>query len=129
MTRVVGDILETRHILDKPRDPQKMIDRAVQSPPLGVADVEAALERAIKSKKRRRGSNGTTRKLCLVLLNSLDLDIGGQSAVWKGMDLSAFDAVVLVNGYSHPSIEFMKGRFQPVGRSPDTGEASSGSTS
>ena len=129
MTRVVGDILETRHILDKPRDPQKMIHRAVQSPPLGVEDVEAALERAIKSKERKRGSAGTARNLCLVLLNSLDLDIGGQSAVWEGMDLSAFDAVVLVNGYSQPSIEFMKGRFQPVGRLSDSGEASSGSTS
>ncbi len=124
ITRVLGDILETRHILDKPRNARNMMHRAVQSPPLGVGDVEAALEYAIKSKERKRRVDGTTRSLCLVLLNPLDMDLSTRSAAWKGMDLSAFDAIALINGYSQPSIEFMKGRFLLGGRLPDTGEAS-----
>ena len=46
-----------------------------------------------------------------MLLNALDLDIGRQSNVWEGMDLTSFHAVVLVNGYSRPSVELIKGGF------------------
>ena len=109
ITRVLGDILETRHILDKPKDERKMMERAVQSPPIEDSDVRVALNHAIKSKEQKRQSDGTAQNLCLVLLNPLDLDIGSQSAVWEGMDLSAFDAVVLINGYSQPRIDFLKG--------------------
>ena len=128
ITRVLGDILETRHILDKPRDARKMMNRAVQSLPIGEEDVVTALDRAIKGKEHKHRSDGTAPNYCLVLLNALDLDIGSQSAVWKDMDLSIFDAVVLVNGYSQPGIEFLKGRFLLSGRLSEIDEASNGST-
>lgn len=111
VTRVLGDILEDRHILDKPRDPRKNMDLAVQSPPIEDGDIGTALDHAIKSKEHKRRSNGTARNLCLVLLNALDLNIGSQSKVWEDRDLTAFDAVVLVSGYSQPKVELMKGQL------------------
>ena len=117
ITRVLGNILENRHILDQPRDARKNIDRAVQSPPIDEMDVVTALDHAIRSKERRAQkerkaqSDGITRSLCLVLLNALGLEIGGQSNVWKDIDLTSFHTVILVNGYSTPSVEFIKGRF------------------
>ena len=111
ITRVLGDILENRHILDQPRDARRNMDMAVQSPPIGEKDVATALDRAIKSKEGKDQSDGITRSLCLVLLNALDLDIGSQSNVWEDIDLTSFHAVILVNGYSRPSIELIKGRF------------------
>ena len=111
ITRVLGDILENRHILDQPRDARRNMDRAVQSPPIDEKDVATALDRAIKSKEGKDQSDGITRSLCLVLLNALDLDIGSQSNVWEDIDLTSFHAVILVNGYSRPSIELIKGRF------------------
>ena len=111
ITRVLGDILENRHILDKPRDARKNIDLAVQSPPIEDRDVGIALDHAIKSKELKRQSDGTTRNLCLVLLNALELDIGGQSSVWENRDLTSFEAVVLVNGYSQPRVELITGRL------------------
>ena len=111
VTRVLGDILEGRHILENPRDPRKNMDLAVQSPPIEDEDVGSALDHAIDSKERKRQSNETARNLCLVLLNALDLNIGSQSEVWEGRDLTAFDAVVLVSGYSQPKIELIKGRL------------------
>ena len=111
ITRVLGDILENRHILDQPRDARKNMDRAVQSPPIDEMDVATALNHAIKSKEDKAQSDGITRSLCLVLLNALDLDIGSQSNVWEDIDLKSFHAVILVNGYSTPSVELIKGRF------------------
>ena len=111
ITRVLGDILETRHILDQPRDARRNMDMAVQSPPIDEKDVATALDRAIKSKEGKDQSDGITRSLCLVLLNALDLDIGSQSNVWEDIDLTSFHAVILVNGYSRPSVELIKGRF------------------
>ena len=111
ITRVLGDILENRHILDQPRDARRNMDMAVQSPPIDEKDVATALERAIKSKEGKDQSDGITRSLCLVLLNALDLDIGSQSNVWEDIDLTSFHAVILVNGYSRPSVELIKGRF------------------
>ena len=87
---------------------------AVQSPPKEDEDVRIALERAIKSKKQRRQSNETARNFCLVLLNALDLNVGTQSNVWEEMALTSFDAVVLVNGYSQPSVELISGRLLPA---------------
>ena len=110
ITRVLGDILEDRHILDKPRDARKNMDLAVQSPPIEDRDVGTALDRAIKSKEHKRQSERTARNLCLVLLNALDLNIGSQSKVWEDRDLTSFDAVILVSGYSQPRVEFPKGR-------------------
>ena len=111
ITRVLGDILENRHILDQPRDARRNMDMAVQSPPIDEKDVATALDRAIKSKEGKDQSDGITRSLCLVLLNALDLDIGSQSNVWEDIDLTSFHAVILVNGYSKPSVELIKGRF------------------
>ena len=117
ITRVLGSILENRHILDQPRDARKNIDTAVQSPPLDEIDVVTALDHAIRSKERkaqkerRAQSDGITRSLCLVLLNALGLEIGSQSNVWKDIDLTSFHTVILVNGYSTPSVELIKGRF------------------
>jgi hypothetical protein len=111
ITRVLGDILENRHILDQPRDARRNMDMAVQSPPIDEKDVATALDRAIKSKEGKDQSDGITRSLCLVLLNALDLDIGSQSNVWEDIDLTSFHAVILVNGYSRPSVELIKGRF------------------
>lgn len=109
ITRVLGDMLGNRHILDKPRDARRNMDMAVQSPPIEKEDVGVALGRAIKSKERKRQSDGAAPNLCLVLLNALDLDIGGQSTVWEDLDLTPFDAVVLVYGYSEPSVVLISG--------------------
>ena len=87
------------------------MDMAVQSPPIEDGDDGGALDRAIKSKKHKRQSDGAAPNLCLVLLNALDLDICGQSTVWANLDLTLFDAVVLVNGYSEPSVELISGRL------------------
>ena len=87
------------------------MDMAVQSPPINEMDVATALNHAIKSKKGKVQPDGTTRNLCLVLLNTLDLDIGSQSNMWEDVDLTTFHAVILINGYSTPSIELIKGRF------------------
>ena len=120
IVRVLGDILETRHILDKPRDGRKMMDRAVQSSPIEDGDVENALDSAIKSKGPKRRSDGTGSNYCLLLLNPLGLDVGSQSPWWKGRDLTSFDVVVLVNGYSQPSVEFIKGNFMTTSSCPGT---------
>ena len=111
ITRVLGDILENRHILDQPRDARRNMDLAVQSPPIDEGYVGTALNRAIKNKEGKAQSDGITRSLCLVLLNALDLDIGSHSNVWEDIDLTSFHAVILVNGYSRPSVELIKGRF------------------
>ena len=111
ITRVLGGILENRHILDQPRDARRNMDLAVQSPPIDEGYVGTALNRAIKNKEGKAQSDGITRSLCLVLLNALDLDIGSQSNVWEDIDLTSFRAVILVNGYSRPSVELIKGRF------------------
>ena len=110
ITRVLGDILEDRHILDRPRDASKNMDLAVQSPPIDDRDVGTALDRAIKSKEHKRQSERSARNLCLILLNALDLNIGSQSKVWEDRDLTSFDAVILVSGFSQPRVEFPKGR-------------------
>ena len=111
ITRVLGNILENRHILDKPRNARKNMELVVQSPPIEDGYVGIALDRAIKSKEHKRQSDGTARNLCLVLLNALDLNIGSQSNVWEGTDLTSFDAVVLVNGFAQPSVELITGRL------------------
>ena len=111
ITRVLGIMLEDRHILDKPRDARKNMDLAVQSPPIEDEDVGTALDRAIKSKEHKRQPDKAARNLCLVLLNALDLNIGSESKVWKNRDLTSFDAVVLVSGYSQPRVELITGRF------------------
>ena len=110
ITRVLGNMLETRRVLDKPRHPRKMMSRAVQSPPIEQGDTEVALNHAIKSKERKCEVGEGSTNFCLVLLNALDLDIGRQSNVWEGIDLASFDAIILVGEYSQPSIEFLKGR-------------------
>ena len=111
ITRVLRGFLENRRILDQPRDVRKNMDMAVQSPPIDERYVGTALDHAIKSKEGKNQSDGIARSLCLVLLNALDLDIGSQSNVWEDMDLTSFHAVILVNGYSRPSVELIKGRF------------------
>lgn len=111
VTRILGDILRTRHILDNPRDRTKVMNRAVQSPPLEEKDAGIALDKAIKSKENSRARQGATTKYCLILLNPLDLDIDIQSDVWKDKDLTPFDAVVLINGFSHPRVGLIKGPF------------------
>ena len=117
ITRVLSGILENRHILDQPRDARKNIDKAVQSPPIEELDVISALDHAIRSKERRAQkerkakSDGIPRSLCLVLMNALGLEIESQSNVWKDIDLTPFHTVILVNGYSTPSVEWLKGRF------------------
>ena len=118
ITRVLGNILENRRIPDKPRDARKMMNRAVQSPPFEDEDGRIALDLAIRKKEKKRQSLGTAPKLCLILLNVLNLDIGSQSAPWKEIDLSQFCAVVLVNVDSHPNIEFLKGRSLLRGGTP-----------
>ena len=110
ITRVLGNILETRRVLDRPRDARKMMNRAVQSPPIEQGDIEVALNHAIKSKARKCEAGEGTPNFCLVLLNALHLDIGRRSNVWEGVDSAFFDAVILVGEYSQSSIEFIKGR-------------------
>ena len=118
ITRVLGNILEERRILDKPRDAKKNMDLAVQSPPIEDGVIENALDHAIKSKEHKRQSDGTARNLCLVLLNALGLNISRQSKVWEDRDLASFDAVVLVSGFSRPSVELIKGRLMKAASCP-----------
>ena len=118
ITRVLGNILEERRILDKPRDAKKNMDLAVQSPSIEDGDVGTALDHAIKSKEHKRQSDGTARNLCLLLLNALDLNIGRQSKVWEDRDLTSFDAVVLVSGFSRPSVELIKWRLMEAASCP-----------
>ena len=110
ITRVLGDMLETRHILDKPRDTEKMMRRAIQSPPIQDSDIRNAVDHAIKSKERKQPVDGAPSNLCLVLIDALDLGLGSKSTFWKDIDLSAFNAVVLVDGYPQPRLAFLKGR-------------------
>ena len=109
VTRVLGDLLNSRHVPDKSRDSKKVIERAAQSPQISDSDVEKALDQAIRNKARKRPSVGTGYKYCLLLVNAVGLDVGKQSSVWQGKDLSSFDAVVLISGYTDPEIEFIKG--------------------
>ena len=118
VTRVLGDVLKNRRILDKPRNAKKMIDNVVQSPPLGDEDVRTALEKAIRSKEHKRQCDGTANNLFLVLLNVLDFPIGIQSALWKEIDLSSFGAVALINNNSQPNIELIKGNYQMSSEMP-----------
>ena len=111
VTRVLGDILKNRRIHDQPKDSKKNIDMAVQSPPIDEQDVANALTHAIESKKSKRQTNGAARNLCLVLLDALDLDIRSNPNVWSNLNLAAYDAVVLVNGYAQPGVELIKGQF------------------
>ena len=111
VTRVLGDILKSRHILDQPRNSKKNIDMAVQSPPIDEQDVEDALTDAINKKRCKRQSDGPGRNLFLVLVNPLDLDIKDNVDIWDDLDLTEFDAVVLISGYPQPSLELVKWPF------------------
>ena len=111
ITRVLGDILKARHILDKPRDRGKLMEQAVQSPPIEDTDVEIALSKAIQSKQNKPRPLGPASNYCLLLLNPLGLGIDSHSTVWKGRNLVPFDVVVLINGFSNPSVELLKGSF------------------
>ncbi len=113
ITRVLGDLLEGRQVLDKPRDAGKNMDMAIQSPPIQEADIEMALARAIRSKGRHKEqSDEEVPYFCLVLLNVLDLNIDSQSTTWNTMDLTSFDSVVVINGYSTPRVELITGTFR-----------------
>ena len=68
VTRVLGDILQERHILNKPRNTRKMFKTAVHKPSIGPDDAKEALQKAIESKKRDRTA-GEQRRYGLVLLN------------------------------------------------------------
>ena len=109
VTRVLGDLLNSRHVPEKSRDSKKVIERAAQSSQISDTDVEKALDHAIRSKARKRPSVGTGFKYGLLLMNPVGLDVGKHSPVWQGKNLSSFDAVVLISGYTHPKIEFIKG--------------------
>ena len=109
VTRVIGDLLKSRHILDQPRDLRNMMSRAVQSPPIEKLDVENALDHAIDSKERSKSSAGKGSRYCLVLVNAAGLDIGSRSDIWQGRNLSSFDSVVVIHGFSQPTVEFIKG--------------------
>lgn len=109
VTRVLGDLLNSRHVPDKSRDSKKVIETAAQSPPISESDAGKALDQAVRSKGRKRPSVGRGFKYCLLLVNAAGLDVGRQSPVWRGKDLSSFDAVVLISGYTDPEIEFIKG--------------------
>ena len=110
VTRVLGDILQERRILNNPRNSRKMFKTAVHKPPIGPDDADEALQKAIENKKRER-SAGEDRRYGLLLLNSANLDIGKGAPVWQQMDLASFDAVVLIHGYPQPTVEFIKGQF------------------
>ena len=110
VTRVMGDILQERHILNNPRNSRKMFKTAVHKPSIVPDDAREALQKAIESKKRERSAGEDTR-YGLVLLNSADLDIGEGMPAWQQTDLASFDAVVLIHGYSQPTVEFIKGKL------------------
>ena len=112
ITRVLGNILRARHIFDEARDARSVMLKAVQSPPIKEEDIRAALDHAIESKRRERSVDGIANRLCLILLNPLGLEIGGELNVWDGRDLTSFDAVILVGGYPHPNTELIAGEFK-----------------
>ena len=111
VTRVLGDLMNNRHVPDRSRDSRRVIERAAQSPEIGESDVERALNQAIRSKASKRPSVGKGFKYCLLLVNAAGLNVGEQSPVWQDKNLSSFDAIVLMSGYTHPKIEFIKGRL------------------
>ena len=88
-----------------------MFKKAVNKPSIGPDDAREALQKAIESKKRERTAS-EHRRYGLVLLNSADLDIGkGAPVVAASGTWRRFDAVVLIQGYSQPTVEFIKGNF------------------
>lgn len=111
VTRVLGDLLNDRHVPDKSRNRQKVIERAAQSSQLSESDVERALDQAIRSKARKRSSVPRGFKYCLVLVTAAEFDLGKWAPCWQGKDLSSFDAVVLMSGYTQPDVEFIKGHL------------------
>ena len=108
ITRVLGTIPTTRRVLDQPRDRIRNMERAVQSPPLLPSDIEAAVGKAITDKTAIRRKQSSTNRVCLVLVNVLDRELDKQSTVWQQQDLAAFDAVVLISGFSEPRVEWIK---------------------
>ena len=67
----------------------------------------AALTKASEDKTKRRNDCSHYPRACLLLVDIVDSINGESSAVWDGIDLSAFDAVALVK--FDGSVFFIKG--------------------
>ena len=111
VTRVLGAVLKERIINLDGKDPKAMKAKALHSPPIDTKEVDFALQKALTSKQSSASKCKAGTKYCLVLVNVADLDIGKDSEVWTGKDLSAFGAVIMVhNGpRSNHTVEYIKG--------------------
>ena len=92
---------------------RRTIDGAAQNP-ITDSGVRDALAKAFdeKTEKRNKGSNYS--RYCLLLVDIVDAVGGKDSAVWNGIDLSAFDAVVVVS--LDGTVSYIKGidAFEPA---------------
>ena len=111
VTRVLGDIPNERTIKLDGRNIKAMKARAVRSSPIDAKEIDAALQKALKDKGARASKCKLGSKYCLVLMNVANLDIGKDSQVWAGKDLSAFDAVVMIHcrAGADLTLEYIKG--------------------
>ena len=71
------------------------IERAVQSR-ITDSGVNKALSKALSEKTEKRNKCSSYSRYCLLLVDVVDSVGGKDSAVWNGIDLSAFDAIVLI---------------------------------
>ena len=111
VTRVLGRITKDRVINEEDRDRASNIAKAVRKPPIDRAAIDAALDKAIDEKRGKLKYCKAGAKYCLVLVNSIDLDIGSASTDWSSKDLKAFDTVILVQVNPQPTLEYIKGNL------------------
>ena len=113
MTRVLDGVAEGRVFRMGGKNQESRLARVAQSPPLGSTEVEEALISALEGKAAKASQRKQGSKYCLVLVNVVAFDIGRQSTVWNGKDLSAFDAVIVIhtNATPGPTLEYIKGEL------------------
>ena len=109
VTRVLGSIPKDRIVVADARDRNAMTGRALRRAPIDHTLVESALIAALDSKRSKRRDCKVDEKYCLVLVNSINLDIGGTSSIWNGKDLTDFDTVILIHTSPQPTVEYIKG--------------------
>ena len=109
ITRVLEGIPKHRKVEVDAKDRKSMMDRAVRRAPIDHSHVESALNKALDSKRNKRRDCKVGEMYCLVLVNSINLDIGGTSSIWNGKDLTDFDTVILIHTSQQPTVEYIKG--------------------
>ena len=109
VTRVMEGIPNHRMIQVDGRAPHRMVKTAAQAPPISRSDEKFALTRALQDKASKPLQRPSHQNYLLVLVNACHLGIGPGFDAWAGQDLSAFDAVALVEPGLNPRLNFVKG--------------------